>query len=97
MAQSQAEKVRKNTIWKRTKAGQKSQKKVIENITERRKRGTYGKGGGDLSHPREGKPGYTMESEAENRGNNREKKKIARRNKRKDKRNKRKGFTAKYA
>ena len=89
MAQTQAEKVRKNTAWKRTAAGQKSQKKVIENITERRKRGTYGKGGGDLSHPRAGKNGYTMESAAKNRGNSAEKKMIA-------KRNKRKGFNVKY-
>ena len=57
MAISQEEKVRRNTEWKKTPDGQKSQKKVIENITVRRKLGTYGKGGGDLSHPRQNKKG----------------------------------------
>ena len=91
MAQTQAEKVRKNTIWKRTKAGQKSQKKVIENIKIGRKKGTYGNGDGmDISHPRAGKKGFSSESPASNRGNVQEKNMIA-------KRNKRKGFSVKYA
>jgi hypothetical protein len=88
MAQTQAQKVAKNSAWKKTPAGMKSQEKVKENIKERRKRGTYGKGGGDLSHPRPNKPGYTMEDPSKNRGDSAEKKKIANR--------KRKGYVAKY-
>jgi hypothetical protein len=91
MAISQAEKVRRNTAWKRTPAGQKSQKKVIENIGIARKKGTYGNGDGkDISHPRKGKKGFTLESPAKNRGNSEEKKMIAQRNKGK-------GFSVTYA
>jgi hypothetical protein len=91
MAQTQSEKVAKNTRWKRTAAGKKSQKKVIENIGIARKKGTYGNGDGkDISHPRTGKKGFTLESPAKNRGNKAEKLLIA-------KRNKRKGYAARFS
>lgn len=64
--------------------GLQAQEKVKEATKMNRKNGTYGNGDGkDLSHPRKGKKGFTLEKQSKNRGNIVEKQSIVARRKRK--------------